>query len=149
MKSITLLAASVLAISAQDMGTLRTFNENKFVQFPGLPACMLGAVESGDPAKGPSVIVFKANSGCIIPWHWHTPTEHVMIVGGKVKMEMKGGKAVTLEKGGYAGMPGKHVHQFTCQSACTGFVYSDAPFDIHYVDASGKEIPVETALAKK
>jgi hypothetical protein len=46
-------------------------------------------------------------------------------------------------------MPGKHVHQFTCASACSAFVSSDAAFDIHYVDTSGAEIPPETALTKK
>jgi hypothetical protein len=46
-------------------------------------------------------------------------------------------------------MPSKHVHQFTCTSACTAFVSSDAAFDIHYVDTDGKEIPPDTALAKK
>ena len=49
----------------------------------------------------------------------------------------------------YAMMPSKHVHRFTCMSACTGFVTSDAAFDIHYVDAGGKEIPPEAALGKK
>ena len=42
-----------------------------------------------------------------------------------------------------------HVHQFKCTSACTGFVSSDTAFDIHYVDAAGKEVPLEAALAKK
>ena len=46
-------------------------------------------------------------------------------------------------------MPSKHVHQFTCTAACTGFVYSDGAFDIHYVDASGKEIPLDAAMKKK
>ena len=34
-------------------------------------------------------------------------------------------------------------------SACTMFVNSDAVFDIHYVDASGQEIPAEKALVTK
>ena len=46
-------------------------------------------------------------------------------------------------------MPSKHVHQFTCMSACAAFVSSDAAFDIHYVDAKGSEIPPEAALLKK
>jgi hypothetical protein len=41
------------------------------------------------------------------------------------------------------------VHQFTCISACTAFLASNAAFDIHYVDANGTEIPTEQALAKK
>ncbi len=46
-------------------------------------------------------------------------------------------------------MPSKHVHQFTCASACSAFVSSDAAFDIHYVDASGAEISADAALTKK
>jgi len=107
------------------------------------------AVESGDPSKGPSVIVFKGTAGCKIPWHWHTPNEHVMIVSGSAKVEMKGGSSAILGAGGYAMMPSKHVHQFTCATACAAFVNSDAAFDIHYQDANGKEIPPEAALGKK
>ena len=33
--------------------------------------------------------------------------------------------------------------------ACTFFIASDAAFDIHYVDAAGKEISTEDALKSK
>jgi hypothetical protein len=46
-----------------------------------------------DPSKGPSVIAFKGAAGCLIPWHWHTPTEQVMIVSGSMKLEMKDGRS--------------------------------------------------------
>lgn len=46
-------------------------------------------------------------------------------------------------------MPGKHVHQFTCTSACSAFVNSGGAFDIQYVGAKGKEISPDAALAKK
>jgi quercetin dioxygenase-like cupin family protein len=134
---------------AQEMGTLRNLAENKLAPMPGMPGCIAMAVESGDPHKRGSVIVFKGTAGCVIPWHWHTPTEHVMIVSGTAKVEMKGGKTVALTSGGYAMMPGKHAHQFTCTAACTAFVSSDGAFDIHYLDASGKEITPEVALGKK
>lgn len=130
------------------MGVLRKLAENKFAPLAGLPSCAPMAVESGDPSKGPSVIVFKGTAGCLIPWHWHTPTEHVMIVSGSAKVEMKGGSTATLGAGGYALMPSKHVHQFTCATACVAFVSSDGAFDIHYVDAKGKEIPPDAALGK-
>ena len=146
--SLCLLAFTFIA-SAADMGVLRKMSENKFEPLPGLPKCVVTAVESGDPSKGASVIVFKATAGCLIPWHWHTPNEHVMIVSGSAKVEMKDGKAAVLGPGGYAMMPGKHVHQFTCTSACSAFVSSDAAFDIHYVNASGAEISPDAALAKK
>ena len=149
MRYAVVLVVSLLMVHAEEMGTLRKLSENKLAPMAGMPSCTTLAVENGDPSKGASTIVFKAQSGCTIPWHWHTPTEQVMIVSGSAKVEMEVGGASTLGPGGYAMMPGKHVHQFTCLQACTAFVYSDAAFDIHYVDANGKEIPPDTALQKK
>ena len=137
---------------AEDMGTVRKLSDNKLGPLPGMPSCIKMAVESGDPTKGGSVIVFRGTAGCQIPRHWHTPTEHVMMVSGSAKVEMMHGgstTATTIGPGGYAMMPSKHVHQFTCVSACLAFVSSDAAFDIHYVDEGGKEIAVEIALASK
>jgi len=142
--------ACIFIARADEMGVLRKMAENKLEPMAGLPQCVNMAVESGDPSKGASIIVFKGTAGCTIPWHWHTPTEHVMIVTGSAKIEMKdGGKTAVLGPGGYAMMPSKHVHQFSCTSACSAFVSSDAAFDIHYVDASGAEISADGALAKK
>jgi quercetin dioxygenase-like cupin family protein len=150
MRFAAVIVACLFPIHAAEMGVLRNLSENQLAPMAGLPSCVTMAVESGDPSKGPSVIVFKGTAGCTIPWHWHTPTEHVMIVRGSAKVEMKdGSRTATIGPGGYAMMPGKHEHQFTCTSACTAFVNSDAPFDIHYVDANGKEIPPDVALAKK
>ena len=150
MRFAAVIVACLFLAHAEDTGVLRKLSENKLAPMAGLPSCINMAVESGDPAKGPSVIVFKGAAGCLIPWHWHTPTEHVMIVSGSAKVEMKdGGHAATIGPGGYAMMPSKHEHKFTCTSACTAFVSSDGAFDIHYVDASGKEISPDTALAKK
>ena len=118
----------------------------KFVQFPGMPACSTGSVQSGDPSKGPSVILAKVATGCTFPWHWHTPAETLMIVSGVARVEMKDGKPVTLRAGGFALMPSKHVHRFSCVTSCAFFVHSDAAFDIHYVDGQGQEISPEEAL---
>src|SRR2546430_7794579 len=54
-------------------------------------------------------------SGCMIPWHWHTPTEHVMIVSGSAKVEMKGGSNATLGPGGYARSE-EHTSELQSQS---------------------------------
>jgi quercetin dioxygenase-like cupin family protein len=151
MMKVTIAALGCIFVAfADDMGVARKMSENKFAPLPGLPACSTLAVESGDPSKGASVILLKGPAGCVIPWHWHTPTEQVMIVSGSAKVEMKdSGQTSSLGPGGYAMMPSKHVHQFTCTSACAAFVSSDAAFDIHYVDAKGSEIPPEAALSKK
>ena len=149
MKLAAVVIASSFFAHSEEMGALRNLAEAKLAPLPGMPGCVTMAVESGDPSKGGSVIVFKGTAGCVIPWHWHTPTEHVMIVSGAAKVEMKGGQTATLTAGGYAMMPSKHAHQFACTKACTAFVSSDGAFDIHYLDANGKEIPPEAALKKK
>jgi quercetin dioxygenase-like cupin family protein len=118
----------------------------KFVTVPGLPACALNSVQSGDPAKGPSIILAKVATGCTIPLHWHTPNEHLMMVSGVARLEMKHGKTFTLRAGGFALMPSRHAHQFRCEQDCLFYVYSDAAFDIHYVDGQGKEITPEQAM---
>jgi len=132
-------AADTQAVTANAAGM-------KFVNFPGLPACATGAVESGDPMHGASVILLKATAGCKIPWHWHTPNEQVMIASGAGKVEMKDAKPALLRAGGYALMPSRHVHQFSCVGPCMAFVSSDGIFDIHYVDKDGKEISPDQAL---
>jgi gentisate 1,2-dioxygenase len=95
------------------------------------------------------MMLVKAATGCVVPWHWHTPTEQLMVVSGRGKGEMKDGSPVMLRPGDYLSLPGKGVHQFTCIAACTFFLSSDAAFDIHYVDVSGKEIPPDQALKSK
>ena len=136
------------AVQAQVMGAKSGQNvtEMTFTNIPGLPTCTVGSVQNGDPAKGPSIVFAKIDAGCVIPWHWHTPSEHLMMVSGVARIEMKDGKPLTLESGGYALMPSRHVHQFRCERACSLYIYSDAAFDIHYVDAQGNEISVEDAL---
>jgi quercetin dioxygenase-like cupin family protein len=131
-------------------GMVRNVEDLQFAQQPGLPECLQMAVESGDPANGPSVVALKLASGCEIPWHWHTPNEQVMMVRGSATVEMKGeAKAATLKPGGFSMLPSKHLHRFVCTNDCVLFASSDAKFDIHYVDAAGNEIAPSDALKKK
>ena len=151
MVALALIAPSAAPARAEDAPHSAGQNvaEMKFVEFPGLPPCTTGAVLNGDPGKGSSIILAKVKSGCVIPWHWHTPNEHLMLVSGSARAEMKDGPSITLKAGGFALMPTKHVHRFTCTSSCLMYIYSDAAFDIHYVDAGGQEIPPDEALKAK
>jgi quercetin dioxygenase-like cupin family protein len=73
-----------------------------------------------------------------------------MMVSGVATVQMKGEKPVTLKAGAFAMMPANHVHQFRCIENCVLYIYSDAAFDIHYVDEQGKEIaPAEALKAVK
>jgi quercetin dioxygenase-like cupin family protein len=122
---------------------------SKFVNLPGLPTCATASVQNGDPSQGSSVILAKTAAGCKIPWHWHTASEQLMFVSGSAKAEMKDGSPVMLHSGDYVNLPGKGVHQFTCQVACKFFIAPSGAFDIHYVDKDGKEISPDEALKSK
>lgn len=144
--TITLFVTA--SVQAQEMAPQPGANmaTMKFVTVPPLPTCATASVPSGDPTKGPSFILAKGTAGCIFPWHWHTPNEHLMIVSGAASLQMKEAKVVTLRPGAFALMPAHHVHQFKCLSACVLYVYSDAAFDMHYVDKQGNEISPGDAL---
>lgn len=137
-------------LRAQEAAQAAAMNtaEMKFVEFPVMPTCATGAVVSGDPAKGSSIILVKMRAGCKFPWHWHTPNESVMLVSGQAEAQMKDGKPTALRAGGFALMPSKHVHRFSCRTECMLFVHSDAAFDMHYVDDGGKELTPAEALKK-
>ena len=140
----------VTAASGQEApySTGRNVADMKFAPVPGMPTCATASVQTGDPTKGPSILLARMAGGCVFPWHWHTPNENLMVVGGSGRAEMKDGKAFTLKAGGFAQMPSKHTHQFRCAKACLLYVYSDAAFDMHYVDADGKDISPAEALRK-
>src|SRR4051794_13053603 len=135
---------------AQGMGSMTTAGHNlvdmKFVTLPPLPTCAKGSVASGDPTSGGSIIVAKVAAGCVIPWHWHTPVETVMVASGVALMDMKDANSSTLRTGAVAIMPANGIHQFTCLQACTIFIHSNVAFDIHYVDKTGKEITPAAAI---
>src|SRR5262249_31279060 len=86
---------------ATSQGIGQNVADLKLNPFPGMPSCVLGSVVNGDPGKGPSIIFAKTGTGCSVPWHWHTPSEHLMIVKGVARLEMEsGGPAITLRAGG-------------------------------------------------
>ena len=146
LSSILFISTSAEGQHAAGKSAGQNVAEMKFVPVPGLPTCAPGSVQSGDPTKGPSIILAKVSTGCVIPWHWHTPNENLMLVSGVARLEMKDGKPFTLTAGGFAMMPTRHVHQFRCERACQLYIYSDAAFDIHYVDGKGNEISPPEAL---
>lgn len=136
------------AMAEDPMGSA-SMAKAKFGNLPVLPKCATISVASGDPFKGAATIMAKVASGCVIPWHWHTAREQLMFVTGTAKVDMKDGAPARLHSGDYINLPSKNVHQFTCRVACTFFLATDGAFDIHYVDASGKEIQMEDALKAK
>jgi len=144
-------AVGLVALCAWAQGGDETHVANsgqlKFGPGPNLPSCLTMAVEHGDPSKGAFTLLLKFTSGCRVPMHWHTSAEELMLVSGSGKMQMQDGTSSPVDRGGFAYIPPKHPHAFTCATACTAFLSGDAAFDIHYVDKSGNEIPAEQALS--
>ena len=98
----------------------------------GQPACLKSALENGDPDTGASTFLLEAAPGCVVPAHYHTAEEQLIVVRGDVLTGMEGMAEKTLGSGGFAMMPGKAMHWFTCQSkeACLMFVTFDRKYDI-------------------
>jgi quercetin dioxygenase-like cupin family protein len=145
---LLILVASASWAQSDNGMTFAAASQSKFVNLPNLPTCMKVAVQRGDPSKGPSVLLLKLQAGCTVPWHWHSAGESLMLVSGTGKAEMKDGQPATMQKGDYAYLPGKMIHQFTATSPVLMFDMPDGAFDIHYVDSAGNEIPLGDAVKK-
>ena len=141
-------ASSLEAQGTEEKPTVSTAATAKFGAIPNAPDCFTIAVERGDPAKGPSVILARFAPGCAVPFHWHTPSETAMMVSGSLQTTMKGEKPIVAHHGDFVYLPPHHVHRATCldSAPCLVFLTSDAAFDLHWVDASGQEISLEAAL---
>ena len=133
---------------AGDAAQLITLNPEtlKFTPIPDMPGCASAAILRGDPRRGPAWVLLKLNSGCRVPWHWHTANETLLVISGRGTVAMKDGPPLQFAPGAYASLPSHHMHKTSCSRACLLFNDADAGFDIHYVDATGEEISADEAL---
>lgn len=153
--AIALLAATALSallatplMAHADGILLQDPNGADFQSSPGVPECTSFAGLRGDLGKGPGTLMVRMRPGCVVPFHWHTPSEEILILQGAPLAQMLGERPVILKVGSYSQLPSKHVHRFRCTSKedCVLFLVADGVFDIHFVDDSGKEISTEEAL---
>ncbi len=137
---IILLLGSATSVSAQTakQGMVNPVSNVKFEQDADVK-CLSSAVENGDPDIGPSTVILKAPPNCLVPWHYHTAEEQLIVVQGKVLREMEGVPPNALGPGGFAVMRSKEKHQFSCKSksACLLFVTFDRTYDIFWVKEAG------------
>ena len=71
------------------------------------------------------------------------------MVEGVLQQEWRDRESATAKHGDFIHIPSHQVNQAKCISdtPCLILLYSDGPLDIHFVDASGNEIPVGQAVA--
>ena len=127
-----LISGPVLAEDAA-MGTIKPLSSVRFLPDKDVK-CLSSALEAGDPTRGPSTFILKAPPGCVVPWHYHTAEEQLIIISGTVLAEMIGHPSTRLGAGGFAMMAGRMPHQFTCQgkSPCLMIVVFNRAYDIYW-----------------
>ena len=125
----------------------------KFATLPNVPDCFTVAVEHGDPGKGPSSVLIKLAPSCDSRTHWHSADASVLVVSGTPEVRMQGEETASMVRGDFFFLPAHHIHGERCVGKAPCLLYAElyAPFDVHYVDAAGKDIPEAEALrgAKK
>lgn len=116
-------------------GIVRPYAEVKFPKDDEKPKCLQFFLENGDMEKGPSTAIMKATPGCVVAPHYHTAEEQLIIVRGEVSTGMEGMGETVLGAGGFAMMPSKAVHWFSCtaKEECVMFVTFDRAYDIVWV----------------
>lgn len=141
---VTLMAAGIAA-QVQKQGIVKPLSEVNFGPDDS-GKCLKSASESGNPATGPSTFILKAPPDCAVPWHYHTAEEQLFVSRGEVATEMEGMPSRVLGPGGFALMPSKVKHQFSCKSKndCVMFVTFDRVYDIFWV----KDAAPSKGLAK-
>ena len=128
-----IIFAAVVSLQgqAQHSGVVTPLSAAKLV-FDGEPECLKVAREAGDPDTGPSTFLLEAAPGCLTPAHYHTAEEQFFVVRGEVLTGMDGMSDQLLGPAGFAMMPSKAMHRFTCKSRspCLMFVTFDRKYDI-------------------
>jgi quercetin dioxygenase-like cupin family protein len=129
-----LVAAASLSSQEQHHGVVRPLVDIKFAPDDDVK-CLDSTLENGDPAKGASTFILRAAPNCMVPLHYHTAEEQLIIVRGDVETGMTGVTPRVLQAGGFAMMPSKEKHWFSCKSkdGCLMFVTFDRVYDIFWV----------------
>lgn len=128
-----LLTALVSPLLAQETALVKArdvqWGEHPFVKGAKL------AVQSGDPGKGPSVLLMKFPKGMTIPAHTHTSDEVVTIVSGSGVFgggeSVEAAKGTTLGRGSYIAIPGRQPHWAIVQEELVFTVTLNQAADFH------------------
>ena len=107
---------------------------------PFMPAGCGLAVLHGDPAKANADVFLKLPANAVIPKHWHTSAERMVLVAGELSVKYEGQEKVVLKPGMYAYGPAKLPHSAACggSAPCVLFIAFESAVDAVPVAASAK-----------
>ena len=107
---------------------------------PFMPKGCAIAVLHGDPAKPNLDVFLKVPAKSIIPSHWHTSAERMILVAGELQVTYDGQPMTVLKPGTYAYGPAKRSHHAVCTSSaeCVLFIAFESPLDAVPVESATK-----------
>ena len=87
-----------------------------------------------DPKTGAMDLLVRYPAGKKLNAHWHSVTERLVLVEGKIAVNI-GGVEKTITPGGVVIVPPKEGHQLACVSdtRCTFYIAWDGKLDTHRV----------------
>jgi quercetin dioxygenase-like cupin family protein len=99
---------------------------------PVFPAGCEIAVLHGNPANPNADVFFKVAPDYVLPHHWHTSAERMVLVAGELHVTYDGHPTAMLKPGMYAYGPAKAPHEGKCQSRepCVLFIAFEGPVDV-------------------
>lgn len=121
-------------VAAQELPVTRTANDPGMKWGPCPPFMPKGceiSVLQGDPAANNADIFLKVPANSVIPRHWHTSPERMVLVSGELHVTYDGQKMIVLKPGTYAYGPAKLPHKAECKNAgpCVLFIAFVSPVD--------------------
>src|SRR3979490_2866391 len=121
-------------VSAQELALTRTAKDSQLEWGPSPPCLPKGcriAVLHGDPAKANADVFLKVPANSILPRHWHTSAERMVLVSGELRVTYDGHKTAVLKPGTYAYGPAKLLHKAEGKKAgpCILFIAFVSPVD--------------------
>lgn len=89
------------------------------------------AVLHGDPSKNNVDVFFKVPSNYVIPAHWHSSAERMILISGELSVTYEGEKEQIMKVGSYAFGPAAKPHTAKCGSKdpCVLFIAFEEPLD--------------------
>jgi quercetin dioxygenase-like cupin family protein len=105
-----------------------------------MPAGCALAVLHGDPAKANADVFLRLPANAVIPEHWHTSAERMVLVAGELTVSYKGQATTVIKPGMYAYGPAKVPHSASCGAgaSCVLFIAFESAVDAVPVGAPAK-----------
>jgi quercetin dioxygenase-like cupin family protein len=98
------------------------------------------ALLHGDPAKDNADVFFKVPPNAVIPRHWHTSAERMVLVAGELHVTYDGHDTAVLRPGAYAYGPARLSHKAECRGSvpCVLFIAYESPVDAVAIEDARK-----------